>query len=277
MGSNSTRKKGWRWTRGIRRGITWTCRKAKAGDFRMNLGTSQGTWADAANSGWEKALFQCWETLKDPLRLGFAGDFLFSNWSIGKRESFFLEHVFGGGSQHVKTYSAIFRFRFTSINSSYLTSSSRFHGVWPIPAIAGMQFVRFVCSLCARQRSSGSSAWYDLLPSKRSAEAAASVRKGWAGWKSLAADGGRGHAGTHWVVGHDGCLASKVGSAKSWSTGSSVGQRLVLKFVPKELRSFEEMQSIWDKHDICQVLNNCILNEDRMKKPTTWHFNGPWS
>ena len=27
-----------------------------------------------------------------------------------------------------------------------------------------MQFVRFVCSLCARQRSSGSSAWYDLLP-----------------------------------------------------------------------------------------------------------------
>jgi hypothetical protein len=63
----------------LRRGITWTCRKAKVGDFRMNLGTSQGTWADAANSGWEKALFQCWETLKDPLRLGFAGDFLFCN------------------------------------------------------------------------------------------------------------------------------------------------------------------------------------------------------
>lgn len=29
-----------------------------------------------------------------------------------------------------------------------------------------------------------------------------------------------------------------------WQARSAVGQRLMLKFVPKELRSFEEMQSI---------------------------------
>ena len=57
----------------IRRGITWTCRRAqKRGDFRMTLGSSEGTWANAAQSGWEKALFQCWETLRDPVRLGIA-------------------------------------------------------------------------------------------------------------------------------------------------------------------------------------------------------------
>ena len=62
----------------IRRGIGWTCRKApKPVDFRRFC---PGPWPDAADaaasaaSGWEKALFQCWETLMDPLRLGFASD-----------------------------------------------------------------------------------------------------------------------------------------------------------------------------------------------------------
>ena len=113
-----------------------------------------------------------------------------------------------------QTYSAIFRFRFTSINSSNFTSSSRFHGVWPIPAIAFA-----VCSLCLLAMCKAEIFWkfclVRLTASKRSAEAAASVRKGWAGWRSLAADGGPGRAGTHWVLGHDGCLASKV---SCWST-----------------------------------------------------------
>ena len=53
--------------------------KSESWRFSDELGNFAGNMGRCSQFRMGKALFQCWETLKDPLRLGFAGDFLFSN------------------------------------------------------------------------------------------------------------------------------------------------------------------------------------------------------